>query len=122
MITDSDNNWHYLTVKSISRLLRGITSNHDEDFYCLNSFHSYTPKKRLEKHERICKDHDFCHVKMPNENNEILKYNPGEKLLKVSFIIYADLECLLEKINTFQNNPEKSYTEKKLSINLQVTH
>ena len=66
MITDSDNNWHYLTVKSISRLLRGITSTHDGDLYCLNSFHSYTPKKRLEKHERIFKDHDFCHVKMPN--------------------------------------------------------
>ena len=24
-----------------------------------------------------------------------------------------DLECLLQKINTYQNNPEKSYTEKK---------
>ena len=71
MITDSDNNWHYLTVKSISRLLRRITSNHDGDFYCLNSFHSYMPKKRLEKHERIYKDHDFCYVRMPNENNEI---------------------------------------------------
>ena len=42
---------------------------------------------------------------MPDENNEILKYNPGEKLLKVPFIIYADLDCLLEKINTCQNNP-----------------
>ena len=50
---------------------------------------------------------------MPNENNKILKYNPGEKLLKVPFIIYADLECLLEKIDTCQNNPQKSYTEKK---------
>ena len=29
------------------------------------------------------------------------------------FIIYADLECLLRKINTCSNNPEKSYTEKK---------
>ena len=26
--------WHYLTVKNLSRLLRGITSNHDGDFYC----------------------------------------------------------------------------------------
>ena len=34
---------------------------------------------------------------MPNENNKILKYNSGEKSLKVPFIIYADLECLLEK-------------------------
>ena len=37
---------------------------------------------------------------MPDEDNDILKYNPGEQLLKYSFIIYADLECLLQKINT----------------------
>ena len=55
MITDSDNNWHYLTVKSISRLLRGITSNHDGDFYCLNSFHSYTPKKDLKSMKEYAK-------------------------------------------------------------------
>ena len=47
------------------------------------------------------------------EDNKILKYNPGEKSLKVPFIIYADLDCLLQKIGTCQNNPEKSYTEKK---------
>ena len=50
---------------------------------------------------------------MPNKNNKILKYIPGEKSLKVPFTIYADLECLLRKINTCQNNPKKSYTEKK---------
>ena len=104
---------HYLTVKNIPGLLRGITSNHDGHFYCLNCFHSYKTKKRLEKHERICKNHDFCHVKMPDENNKILKYNPGEKLLKVPFIIYSNLECLLKKIEACQNYLEKSYTEKK---------
>ena len=113
MITNDDKNWHYLAVKSISRLLRGITSNHDGDFYCLNCFHSYTTKKRLKKHEKICKDHDFYHVKMPGENKKILKYNPGEKSLKVLFIVYADLECLLEKKDTCQNDPKKSFTEKK---------
>ena len=50
---------------------------------------------------------------MPDENKKILKYIPGEKSLKVPFIIYADLECLLQKMNTCKNNPEKSYTEKK---------
>ena len=50
---------------------------------------------------------------MPDENNKILKYIPGEKSLRVPFIIYADLECLLRKINTCSNNPDKSYTEKK---------
>ena len=112
MITDNGK-WHYLAVKNISGLLRGITSNHDGDFYYLNCFHSYTTEKKLKKHQRICKDHDFCHVKMPDENNKILKYNPAEKSLKHIFIIYADLECLLEKIDACHNNPEKSYTEKK---------
>ena len=33
--------------------------------------------------------------------------------MKAPFIIHADLECLLEKMHSCQNNPEKSYTEKK---------
>ena len=33
--------------------------------------------------------------------------------MRVPFIIYADLECLLEKMNTFHNNPEKPPTTKK---------
>ena len=50
---------------------------------------------------------------MSDEDNKILEYIPGEKSLKVPFIIYADLECLLRKINTCSNNPHKSYTERK---------
>ena len=34
---------------------------------------------------------------MPNEDNKILKYKQGEKSIKVSFIIYVDLESLLKK-------------------------
>ena len=44
---------------------------------------------------------------------QILKYNPGKKSLKAPFVIYLDLECLLKKEQSCQNNPEKSYTEKK---------
>ena len=112
MITNDNENRHYLTVKSLSRLLRGITSNHDGEFYCLNCFHSCRTKETLEKHKKIRKDHDYCYVKMPDEDRKILKYNPGGKSLKVPFIIYADLECMLRKIDTCQNDPKKSSTEK----------
>ena len=50
--------------------------------------------------------------------NKILKHNPGEKLLKAPFTIYLDLECTLKKLQSIQNNPEKSYTEKKLDMSL----
>ena len=42
--------------------------------------------------------------------------------MKAPFMIYTDLECLPEKMHSCQNNTEKSYTEKKLSIRLLVTH
>ena len=50
---------------------------------------------------------------MPDRFEKILKYNPGEKSLKVPFIIYSDLECLLGKMDSCQNDPERSSTEKK---------
>ena len=49
---------------------------------------------------------------MPSLNNNIIKYNQGEKSLELPFIIYADLECLLKKIDTCYNNPELSSTTK----------
>ena len=58
MITDGKK-WYYLAVKELSALLRGITSKHDGDFYCLNCFYPFTTKKALKKHENVCKNHDY---------------------------------------------------------------
>ena len=37
MISNGEN-WLYLAVKNLSGLLRGISSNHNSDYYCLNCF------------------------------------------------------------------------------------
>ena len=111
MITDGEK-WHYLAVKRLSALFRGITGNNHGDFYCLNCFQSYTTENKLKKHKNVCKNHDYCYVEMSEEYNKILKYNEGEKSMKSPFIVYAGLECLFEKTNTCHNNPEKSSTTK----------
>ena len=46
MINDGKK-WHYLAVKSLSALLRGMTSNNNGDIYFLNCFHSYSTKNKL---------------------------------------------------------------------------
>ena len=99
MITDGKK-WHYLAVKSLSALLRGITSNHVGNFYCLNCFHSYRAKEKIKKHEKVCNNHDYSYVVTPDEDNKIFKYNHREKSLKALYIIYADLQCLLEKMHS----------------------
>ena len=109
MITNGEK-WHYLTVKNLPGLLRRITSTHKENFYCLNCFHSYRTKNKLEPHKKVCENHDYCNVEMPTKDNNIIKYNQGEKCIKLSFVVYVDLECLLEKISACQNNPNESST------------
>ena len=109
MITDGEK-WHYLAVKSLSALLNGITLNHNGDFYCLNCFRACTTKNKLEAHKKICENYGYSHAEMPNEDNKIIKYNQGEKSINSPFFISADLECLLEKISTCDNNPEESST------------
>ena len=104
--------WHYLTVKNLSGLLRGITSNHAGDFYCLNCFCIYSTKNKLEEHKKICENHNYCHVEMPTKDNNTIKYNHREKSMKLPFVIYADLECLLEKMSTCINNTNESSTTK----------
>ena len=84
----------------MSSFLRGITSKHDGAFYCLNCFQSFRTENKLKKHKNIYENHDYCYVEMPKEDNKILKYNHGEKYLKVRFIIYTELDSLPEKMNT----------------------
>ena len=49
---------------------------------------------------------------MPSEDTLILEFNQYQKSDKVSFIIHADLERIIEKIYGCKNNPQKSSTTK----------
>ena len=101
----------YLAVKKFIRILRGITSKHHGDFYCLNGLHSFATEK-CESHEKVCENKDFCNAVMPSENTKILTFNQCQKSDKAPFIFYADLECLIGKTDGYRNNPENSSTSK----------
>ena len=49
---------------------------------------------------------------MPTNDNNTIKYNQGEKSIKLPFIVYVNLECLLEKMSTCYSNPDKSSTNR----------
>ena len=49
---------------------------------------------------------------MSSEDTKILEFNQNQKFDKALFIIYADLECIIEKIDRCKNNPENLFTTK----------
>ena len=94
MISNGEKQWHYIAVKKLSALLRGITSKHHGDFYCLNCFHFFATENKLQSHKRVCENKDFCNIIMPSDDTKILELNQYQKSDKAPFIIYADLECI----------------------------
>ena len=48
-----------LQYQILSRLLNGITSKHQDDFYCLNCLHSFATENKLKSHEKILKRNIF---------------------------------------------------------------
>ena len=57
--TKEKEGWHYLAVKNLSTLLRGITSKHHDDFYCLNCLHFFGTENKLTSYEKVYKNKDF---------------------------------------------------------------
>ena len=97
MISNLEKQWHYPAPKKISALLRGITSKNNGDFYCLNCLHSFRTKNKFESHKRAC-ENKCNNVNMPFDDTKILEFNQYQKSDKAPFIIYVDLERIIEKL------------------------
>ena len=49
---------------------------------------------------------------MSSKDTKILDFNQYQESDKAPFVIYADLECIREKIDGCKSNPENSSTAK----------
>ena len=49
---------------------------------------------------------------MTSEDTKLIEFNQDQKYDKAPFIIYADLKCIIDKIDGCKNNPENSSTTK----------
>ena len=58
--------WHYLAVKKLSALLRGIT---------LNSLILLRQKTNVNIIKNVCANKDFCNVVMSYEDNKISEFH-----------------------------------------------
>ena len=63
-------------------------------------------------HKKVCENKDFFNIVMPSEGTKKLGFNQYQKSDKSPFIIYADLECLIEKTDRCKNNPENPSSTK----------
>ena len=63
-------------------------------------------KWNLNHIKKLCENKDFCNVVMPSEDTKVLFFNQYQNSDKAPFIIYVDLESLIQKIDGCKNNLE----------------
>ena len=78
--------WHYVAVIRLSSVLKGVTTLND-DFYCLNCFHSFRTKNILKSHKEVCLNKDFSCIRLLYEENLLLKFAQYYKSIKAPALI-----------------------------------
>ena len=69
----NDSKWKGMTLsysKKLLALLRGITSKHYSEFYCLSCLHSFRTETKLKSHKKLCQNKDFCNIVMLSEDTK----------------------------------------------------
>ena len=103
--------YHYRYIKSLSRLLRQQYYDTKRHF-CTRCLQGYTTEGLLEKHRTLCKGVAYrpTRIDMPEKGKNILQLTNYQKEMKASFVIYADSESILEKMDTCIPAPGESST------------
>ena len=112
MLIEKNGVEHYCPVKNQSRLLSSQVSKHNgKKYFCDRCLNPFWCEKSLNKHLEYCSNHEAVKIEMPGEGT-ILKFKNYHRSERVSFMFYADTECLTKQIQSCEPDPEKSYTKK----------
>ena len=112
LLVTKDKNKHYVLIKDFNKFMYNQTKHKERKHFCMYCLQCFSSERVLNNHKDICiQVNGEQAIKMPDKDNNILKFNNFHKQQPVPFVIYADFEAITEKIHGCQQNNESSYTE-----------
>ena len=112
LLITKDENKHYVLINDFNKFMNKQTKHKEKKHFCMHCLQCFSSDRVLNDHKDNCIQVNGTQaVKMPDKNNNILKFNNFHKQQPVPFAIYADFEAIVEKIQGCQQNNNKSYTE-----------
>ena len=114
MITQKGDNTDYSYVKKLTALLYDRNRHNDSKHFCERCLHGYSRKELLERHKQECKGllKTATRTEMMKEGENKMSFTNYYKQMKAPYVIYADFECVLEKIAGCEPSQDKSFTVK----------
>ena len=79
---------------------------------CTNCLHSFRTENKPKSHEKVCKNNNFSEIAIQSWKGNISEFSQYIKSDKISYIIYADIESLIKKVDGCLKNLEDFSTAK----------
>ncbi|XP_077260494.1 uncharacterized protein LOC143896465 [Temnothorax americanus] len=93
-----DNVGHFAWIKNLSRLVSSQLSRYDgRKYFCDRCLHYFHSSEKLEAHGVDCREINNCAIRLPSEDDKWLRFKNHSRKERLPFVVYADLECTLEK-------------------------
>ena len=112
LLITKDENKHYVLIKDFNKFMFNQTNHKNKKYFCMHCLQCFSSDILLNEHNSNCIQVNGTQaIKMPDKDNNILKFINFHKQQQVPFVIYADFEAIIEKISGCKPNNDKSYTE-----------
>ena len=111
LLISQGDKYHYTVIKDLNRLLFDQTKHPKQKHFCERCLHGFKRQDLLDKHTPDCRgiNQTAIAIEMPKEGTK-LRFENYHKQLKSPYIIYADFESIIEKME--ENSPQQSNTRK----------
>ncbi|XP_071582112.1 uncharacterized protein [Temnothorax nylanderi] len=105
-----DNVGHFAWIKNLSHLVSSqISKKEHRKYFCDRCLHYFSSSEKLEAHTIDCREMNDCAVMLPSDNDKWLAFKNHSRKERVPFIVYADLECTLEKMEADPKTSRYTY-------------
>ena len=112
LLITKDKNKHYVLIQDFNKFMYNQTKHKERKHFCMYCLQCFSSEIILNNHKVNCLQVNGTQsIKMPTKDNNILKFENYYKQQKIPFVIYADFESILEKIQGCKPYDEKSYTQ-----------
>ena len=104
-----DDKSHYVYIKDFNRFMFHKTKNKNKKYFCKSCLQCFSSKNVLTKHKEVCLSINGAQsVRLEKGTIEFKNYF---KQIPVPFKIYADFECNLKSVESYEGSYSKKYQD-----------
>ena len=119
LLITKDEKKHYFLIKDFNSFMYNQSKHKERKHFCMHCLQCFSSERILANHAKNCLTIIGNQaINMPKKGENVLKFNNFHKPLPVPFVIYADFETIMKRVQSCKQSEEmerekdmRSYTE-----------